>query len=492
MHGKAFVMINIKKHLRTLRLNSKATTAIVRSSDRQSRTPQALWILFLMLLTSSCDDFVVVDPPRATIVSEAVFDNEQTANAAMLGLYYQLTNRGFASGTPSSISFWCTYLSDEQINYNQGGSIAENAAYQQFNDNEIQADNIYVLSLWRDFYNTVYKANVIIEGLNSSSSGVSPMVKAQLEGEAKFVRALCYFYLANLWGDVPLVLTTDYRKNSTTGRTPVIQVYEQIISDLLEARELLPDDYTFSNNERVRATTGAAKAFLARVYLYLGDWANAEHYATETILNSSLYSLEALDKVFKVTSREAILQWWNQYRPNDRSTFRISSLPLAGAMRPAYATSFHPSDLRTSWINMNALGYYNARKYTSTSDLPAQEYSTVFRLAEQYLIRAEARAQQDNIAWAQEDINMIRRRAGLTDTPTNDKATLLLAIENERKFELFTEWGHRWFDLVRTHRAEAVLSPIKPNWDATDVLLPIPEQEIKNNIGLRGSQNPGY
>jgi starch-binding outer membrane protein, SusD/RagB family len=452
-----------------------------------------LSLIPVIFALSACDDFVSVDPPRITLTKEAVFDNDQTANAAMLDLYDQLANSGFASGTQSSISFWCTYLSDEQINYYQGGSTEENAAYQQFNDNEIQANNIRVLSLWSDFYNTVYKANTIIEGLNSSSSRVSPMVKAQLEGEAKFVRALCYFYLTNLWGDVPLALTTDYRKNSEIGRTPKIQVYGQIISDLLEAGRLLPDNYTFSNNERTRATTNAANAFLARVYLYLEDWVNAELYATAVISNSSFYSLAGtLNEVFKTTSQEAILQWWNQYRPNDRLTFRVPSLPLIGAMRSAYATSIEPGDLRNSWINMNTLGYYNARKYTSVNDLPAMEYSTVFRLAEQHLIRAEARAQQDNITEAQEDINIIRRRAGLTDTPATDKATLLLAIENERKFELFAEWGHRWFDLVRTHRAEAVLSPVKPDWDATDILLPIPEQEIKNNIGLKGSQNPGY
>jgi hypothetical protein len=128
-------------------------------------------------------------------------------------------------------------------------------------------------------------------------------------------------------------------------------------------------------------------------------------------------------------------------------------------------------------------------KYLSF-ELPPLDHSTVLRLAEQYLIRAEARTQQNNIAGAQADVNVIRHRAGLGDTPANDKESLLTAIDQERKHELFNEWGHRWLDLKRTGRADAVLSAIKPQWKPTAVLFPIPESEIINNPALK--QNPGY
>jgi starch-binding outer membrane protein, SusD/RagB family len=121
------------------------------------------------------------------------------------------------------------------------------------------------------------------------------------------------------------------------------------------------------------------------------------------------------------------------------------------------------------------------------------EYSTLLRLAEQYLIRSEARAQQNNIAGAQQDINVIRARAGLTATTANDKASLLMAIEQERKVELFTEHGHRWLDLKRTGRAEVILAPIKgSNWQPTDVLYPIPQYQILNDPAMNNAQNPGY
>ena len=119
----------------------------------------------------------------------------------------------------------------------------------------------------------------------------------------------------------------------------------------------------------------------------------------------------------------------------------------------------------------------------------------VFRLGEQYLIRAEARAQQNNLAGAISDIDMIRSRAGLpliNDTePGINKDNLLLAIEHERQIELFSEWGHRWLDLKRTGRAGAVLGPIKADWSSDDELYPIPQSERDKNPFL-GEQNPGY
>jgi hypothetical protein len=125
---------------------------------------------------------------------------------------------------------------------------------------------------------------------------------------------------------------------------------------------------------------------------------------------------------------------------------------------------------------------------------PLEEYAMVLRLGEQILIRAEARARQDNLAGAISDINMIRERAQLpliieTD-PTMDLANVLLAIEKERRSELFCEWGDRWFDLKRNDRLSAVLGPIKTGWALTDAFYPIPQTEILVNRNL--DQNPGY
>ncbi|MEI9809774.1 MAG: RagB/SusD family nutrient uptake outer membrane protein [Bacteroidota bacterium] len=196
----------------------------------------------------------------------------------------------------------------------------------------------------------------------------------------------------------------------------------------------------------------------------------------------------------QATSKEAIFQLWSESTPGERNLFIVSTIgPIYGSVRPATANSFETGDQRwTVWGRsrvVSGVTYYYTLKYLSFS-LPPLDYFTVLRLAEQYLIRAEARAQQNDINGAKADINIIRTRAGLGNTTANDEPSLLLAVEDERKHEFFNEWGHRWFDLKRMGRADAVLAPIKPQWKSTAVLFPIPEAQIINNPNT--TQNPGY
>jgi ABC-type uncharacterized transport system YnjBCD substrate-binding protein len=129
--------------------------------------------------------------------------------------------------------------------------------------------------------------------------------------------------------------------------------------------------------------------------------------------------------------------------------------------------------------------YKNRSVATSTA-----EYLVLLRVSEQYLVRAEARAQQDNIAGSKADLNIIRNRAGLPNTTANDKSTLLAAVGQESRVELFCEWGHRFFDLKRNGQISQVMSPLKPAWRNASALLPIPQYERLNNPNL--SQNLGY
>jgi hypothetical protein len=112
-------------------------------------------------------------------------------------------------------------------------------------------------------------------------------------------------------------------------------------------------------------------------------------------------------------------------------------------------------------------------------------------LAELYLVRAEALAMQNNLTAALSDLNMIRKRAGLSNLPTNlNKEQILSAISQERRVELFIEWAHRWFDLKRTGNAITVLRPLKPSLEESDLLYPIPYSQLETNPYLL--QNPGY
>lgn len=451
----------------------------------------------ILILLSSCEDFVKIAPPRSDLVKTTVFSNDETANAAILGVYNQMITGSFASGKINSLSFLGSLSSDDLIN-----DITYSSDVQQFNDNEITEANPINYPLWSEPYEYIYKANAIIEGLNES---LSQTLKRQLEGEAKFIRAFSHFYLTNLFGDIPLVLTTDYRINTTIPRTPKDKIYEQIIKDLVEAQNLLPENFTFSNDERIRINKWAATALLARVYLFTGDWNNAEREASSIINNTAQYELlQDLNQVFLKNSKETI---WQLASPlaganADGSTFIISYYPqynyLAanGHLSNSLLSAFEENDARkTNWIGSvttnNAVTYNYALKYKEPFDSdPVKEYSMVLRLAEQYLIRAEARAQQEKITEAQDDLNSIRNRANLPNTIANDKQSLLNAINQERRVELFTEWGHRWLDLKRTNQADIILSESKQTWQSTDQLYPIPPAQHLNdpNIG----QNPGY
>ena len=154
---------------------------------------------------------------------------------------------------------------------------------------------------------------------------------------------------------------------------------------------------------------------------------------------------------------------------------------------------------KTNWLKTNvvntpspAITYYYPFKYKERlATSPVKEYNIVFRLAEQYLIRAEARAQLNNLMAAKNDLNLIRTRANLPAIIVNDKAAIMLAIEHERQIELFAEWGHRWFDLKRTNRSGSVLGPLKgSNWQMSDTLYPLPQVQLDLNVNLH--QNPGY
>lgn len=283
--------------------------------------------------------------------------------------------------------------------------------------------------------------------------------------------------------------------NNVLPRTPVADVYKQVITDLEEAVPLMNEDYATS--EHVRPNRSAAEALLARVYLYTQQWANAEKWSGTVIDGNRYHLLEDLNGVFLKNSDEAI--WQLQTFNAPRNTWEgFNAVPLSAVifrLQQPLVNAFEPGDLRKEmWTgNMAVSGapvYYPFKYKVRTSD-DFTEYSMVLRFAEQYLIRAEARAQQDNITGALADLDTVRHRAGLEPLPaTLGKAGVLLAVEQERRVELFTEWGHRWLDLKRTNRADAVLQPIKPAWKSTAVLLPIPTDARKTNSNL--TQNEGY
>ncbi|MGS2763795.1 RagB/SusD family nutrient uptake outer membrane protein [Sinomicrobium sp. M5D2P9] len=449
----------------------------------------------ITLLIISCEDFVEVDAPVDKLTVTSVFGNDETARSAMQGIYNELFRTATFCGGNNSVTALAGLSAKEIFTLNE----ASDQVSLEYQENEIQPNNTANLSLWSSAYNVIYMCNSLLEGVLASEQ-ISEEVGDQLEGEAKFIRAFTYFQLVNLYGEVPLILSTDYRINAQMSRTAIEEVYTQIVSDLEKAVGLLTDEYF--DSERTNVNRFVAEALLARVYLFQQEWSLAEIHSSNVINQSAHYELlMQLDQVFLMNSRESIWQISPAGRGNiftntyDGWLF-VSPVPRL-ALTNEYANSFEDIDKRKNyWIgySQDREAYYPFKYKDGQSFNNITEYSMVLRLAEQYLIRAEARARQGNLSGGISDIDKIKERAGLDllseTNPEIDQASLIEEILDERKKELFTEWGHRWFDLKRTGEASEILGRNNPLWQDTDVLYPIPEQERMKNTNL--GQNNGY
>ena len=339
-----------------------------------------------------------------------------------------------------------------------------------------------------------------------------------MAGGELFYPGAAVFYLTNLYGDVPLALTSDYQTNNTLSRAPQSQVYQQIIADLRQAQGLLngvyTDGYGAASTHRVRPNRAAASALLAKTYLYTQKWDSAEAQADSVIGNSS-YSLVPTSQVFGTGSSETI---WALALPSSTSQgyqygFYNNGMPspikspntpptynVLVCMDTALVNAFEPGDNRfTNWVRVvpvsgvsPAVTYYFPNKYTAQA--ASNENEIMLRLAEVYLIRAEARAHQNNISGAQADLDAVRTRAGLPNTTATDAAGLLSAIIRERRVELFTESANRFFDLKRTGTIDQVMTASAPqkggSWSHYMQLFPIPTNDIIQDPNL--TANPGY
>jgi starch-binding outer membrane protein, SusD/RagB family len=447
-------------------------------------------LLTTLSLLMACEKYVEVNPPETQIESVVLFRSDAAATAAVTGLYSRMT-AGNLFLTNGAMTLY-PGLSADELTYT-----ATSTELSLFLTNSLQVDNSTGNAgrIWRAAYQYIYHANAVLEGI-TGSTGMTDSVKAQLRGEMLLTRSLVYFYLMNLYGDIPFQEATDYHVNQLQSRTPAATVYSYLVRDLLEAKALLKTSYVVSN--RTRPNQRAAAALLARVYLYGQNWEGAEAEAS-LVIQSGTYSLPTnLAAVFVIASPETI---WQLGRDDNNTGEGVSFIPTSTTVRPAYVlqpllvNAFENGDKRkASWISKNTVSgvdYFYPAKYKVRVETPISEYYVVLRLAEQYLIRSEARARQNNLSGAKADLDMIRSRAGLPGTTANAAATLSTALEAERRVELFAEWGHRWFDLKRWNRANAVLGPLKaPNWQPSDALYPIPLKEMQTNPSL--TQNPGY
>jgi len=457
-------------------------------------------------LQSGCKKDFLDKQPFNQVTGDVAFTTAAGAEKLMAGAY---------GGMYNDYHIW-DYMINGDVTADNAYAGGDNPANIQIDLFTTNSTNGNVGRDWSGLYANIKNANEVLENVPNIQD---PALDAngrrnQILGEASTLRAYFYFHLVRLWGGVPLVLKSPTSlEEMQKPRSTVDEVYAQIIKDLEYA---LPQVRATAANKGI-ITKGIVNALLAKVYASKPnpDWAKVQQYADATI--SGGYSLMgSFDQLFDGNHKnnsEAI--WEMQYDgwggPNGRGNWMPSVIVGTGWKRFCTPTN----DLVTAYdaegdvIRKNASVTFNnassegwSDDYWSKSSFPyINKYrkddvsdSYFIRLADIILLKAEALNEQSASGWstAKPLVDQIRGRVNLGGTPATDQASMRLAIEKERRLELAFE-GHRWFDLLRTNRAVAVMNAQKDgkgnslNYNVTSakLLFPIPQAELDRNPNIR-------
>jgi hypothetical protein len=372
------------------------------------------------------------------------------------------------------------------------------AQYREIAVKQITTGNATVSELWSTIYGTIYIANFMIERI-PEIDGVTTAVRTRSMATAYFIRGIANFTAVSTFGGVPKVITTDIETNKNIGRTSKEDMLAFIEEDFMRALGNL------GAKQSTPATVcdNTVRAALARFYLYKGDYAQAEKYASD-VIESGDYTLEKdyATTVNKDFTTESIFEVGYTIADdgdgtslNDLFVSRREMIPSNEVIQALASTEsgdrFSSINFKVENLKGSDNGWEVAKYGTAVAD---NNNIVVLRLGEIYLIRAEARTMLGNVTGAesaQSDVNTLRKRANAPSVGAVSQSQMIQIIENERRYELSFE-GHRWYDLVRTNRAKDVMPQFNSNWRSAYELWPIPQREIQNNPGLAGEQNPGY
>jgi hypothetical protein len=429
----------------------------------------------LLYLMSGCD--VLNVEPMDSIPADQAFKDKAGIERGILGSYSSL----------QSLSYYGrTYLifSDLAADNLSHPADATSSDYAEVDNNGILPENGAVSGIWASIYDGINVANNVIDKVPGMSD-MTEEEKNEALGELYFLRALNHFNLMNYFG--PIIIKTEPTVGVSSldaGRDPVDQVYTQIIEDLTFAAEHLKT----SSSLKIRATKYAAVALLARVYLYQGEYDLAYEKANDVITNGGYTLLDNYGDIFADDqSEESIFEV--DFTELDRNRIAEYNFPKSLNGRREVApdqgllSAYEADDERKAYsIAYDGSNAY-ANKYNDLSK--GADNVIILRLAEMYMIRAEAEARKSggDLTSVKNDLNTIRFRA-----PAVTSGELLTAIEAERRVEFAFE-GHRWFDLVRTGRAVDII-PTVTNVNKT--LFPIPSGELLTNNSPDMYQNQGY
>lgn len=463
----------------------------------------------LTFLGSACKDSDFLDVKSREKIEAKDSQENITPEQMVNGIYGSFTDWDYAF----SFLGITEIISD---NADKGSSPTDGGGDKDLLDNLTYTSTVGSISaMWSRWYKTIGRASQSIKYTSEYGLG-DEAYKNRLIGEAKFLRAVSYFYLVRGWGSVPI------QEQSLINRVPVADVYAYIVKDLTDAMAVLPVKSDYTSKDVGRATKGAAQGLLAKVYLYMKDWQKAYDNAT-AVITSGQYGLESnyaviwrassengIESLFEIQARgESIAHGVQQYSQTQGARgsggwgwgFNVPSQDLLNAFNAEGDVVRRDATIifrgETLWDGRPAPltlenPMYNEKAYSS-ANLGADDTDKnirYLRLGEVYLIQAEAANELGRSGEALTALNTIRTRVNLSNVTTTDQAALRQLIWKERRLELAFEHD-RWFDLIRTGQAGPVMRALgKPFVDGKNDLFPIPENQLIQTPDM--GQNPNW
>lgn len=450
------------------------------------------------LLMTSCGDSFFDLEPASSVTIDKVYRTASDYNVAVIGCYAKLQ---------SQVNFYtecCEYRSD---NLSLGAPTAGTQDRYDIDHFTEKPSNGILSSYWANFNNNVYRCNLLLDQIDGANFAEN--LKKQYKGEAMFIRALNYFNMYRIWGGVPATKhVVSAAEALKVARYSDEQMFDLIAGDL---KEIVDNNYlpeTYSSADMGRATSGAAKALLGKVYLTFHKWTEAKDILSQLIGKYQLVS--PIAQVFNVDNKnnneiifavhfnkeiegEGHSYWYNLTNASD-DTNQTSSL----------LNTFPTGDARKDLITYVQVEK-NVRLMNKFYDTKSPTFKTVgndqilLRYADVLLMYAEAlnEIQYDASegSLALKYLNAVRQRAGISNLtakqlPTQEKFRKGILVERQREFPYE---GQRWFDLVRMGFAKSVMAENGVEIKDYQLLFPIPQQEIEK-VGDKSIlwQNPGY
>ncbi len=449
----------------------------------------------------SCKKETLFSEPVSSISDVDAYSNASRIDKSAVGMYDALQNANFFGGRI------LVYVDQRGLDANQSSFFGEMGKF-----TTVTANDGTIAGAYQGAYRTIYQSNLFLKSF-LPNIGLVPAAKAdQYTGEAKFIRALCYFYLINLWAQpygftadnshagVPLVLDAagdPFNSSNNLPRSTVKQVYDQMEADLLEAEAKLPASYPDAFTQVARATKGSARALLARLYLYKADYVKANTYA-DLVINSGNYALQpTIANVFSTyTTKESIFSVAMSGGDNPNTN---NSLGQHYGINPGRGDVNITSDYLALMNIAVDKRYTTLTKVFSGSTWCTKypgvtiDYVPVVRYAEILLIKAEALARTGTgvNAAALALVQQVRDRSTGGTIVVATQTDLINAILKEKRIELAFE-GHNYLDLNRTKQdlpAHGFVTSAQP-YGSNLRIFPIPTYDMQKNPNL--VQNPGY